>query len=275
MPARHPSHRSRRNPATSSSLVPLAIIAGGLALYAYGKKQDRANGLQGMGDLGFSVRRALSRAAAPVKKAVHQVVPKAITNAVNKVGKPIEKVVSKTYDAGAKVAKFAAPLVTGVTIGIPLIMGREALKMYAKRQAPKDDGSGGTVNVYTDDKGNTITEAQYNALQACYNQGGDWSGGRCQIPQPAPGASQPEQPASPAPNPWTTPQQPYPTSNGGGSGGSGAPSASDYYAQQQQPQGMPSYAASAEPAPAGKVNPLLAAAAFIAVPAVMLLTGGK
>lgn len=270
--------------AKTSNLVPLAIIAGGLALYAYGKRQDRA---AGVGDLGRSFRKSFSRVAAPVLRVAKAAASPLVAQVVVAKKLADSTGVTKTITDAAKVA--VAPVLT-----LPVVAAKRITKKLFKGQTQTAPAPSDATVVYQDENGNVISQARYEAIlaqNACIAKGSgwNWNGSACvaapspQSPQSQP--SQPSQPAQPDVNSMIqayvqqqaaaqqAAQQAAQSSGGGGA----APSASDYYARPTSApaaSSMPSYAAAAEPAKGG-ANPLLAAAAFIAVPAVMLLTGGK
>ena len=148
---------SRRNPATATNLLPLALVAGGAYLLL--RKQAAPAPVNGMGDLAWggsfveSITGAVSDAAGAVKK----VVQKASTTTL--------AVASQVMSSPLKAAVLVAALpVTALVTGGAAVLA--ATKLQGKQDEPAQQAP---VTQYQDADGNPITEAEYNRQMAILN----------------------------------------------------------------------------------------------------------
>ncbi len=286
------------------SVLPLVLIGAGVAFYMFKKSQATAAPVHGMGEHSMlpGMGSWLSKKTKQVKKSVHavsQAVTKPIQNlnikdaAVFAAGGGIVQAAKmgvtsfKALPSGAKAALTGGVTALGVT--------KLVQKVMPGKRAPAAKPKAGQKVEYQDENGNVITKAEYDRRQglyeqqsACYAKGTfwQWSNNACQYLVPKTSSD----PGVPSPSPsssgqsFTDPNMYAPQSSGGGGGG-GAPSSSDYYqGGASDASAMPPADATPAPtsvdevapaAPPGKLNPLVAVAAFAAVPLVLGLTGAK
>lgn len=228
----------------------LLLLAGAGLLAAH--RLAPATPVSGLGSLRKKFKKATRKFGGGLKQSLAT---------VKKAGRTVASIQQK-YDPGTKLIMGAAKQATKIAPK-PLrkVVGRISIAGKRVVQRPSPAAPGEPVE-YQDENGNVITQAQYEAIQACWSGGGTWANGACQrtysgAPAPSPQPSQD----------WSQYIPPQPSSGGGG-GGSGEPSLLPAAASTP----VPSTADAAEPK---KSNPLLAIAAFVAVPVVMGLTGEK
>lgn len=152
------SRKTRRNPGTKIPVVPLALVVGG----AYLILRNRGTSIDGMGDLGSrytdirdrvtgaagSVVRTVKRVAAPIATAAGQL-------------KTLAQAVPQVMVASLPVAALNLPPVTPFTAAAMLASTVMSQKGGQEEEAPPVQET-----QYQDDKGNIITEAEYNKLLA-------------------------------------------------------------------------------------------------------------
>ncbi len=282
------------------SVLPLVLIGAGVALYMFKKSQATAAPVHGMGEHSMlpGMGSWLSKKTKQVKKSVHAV-SKAVT-------KPIQNLNIKdaaVFAAGGGIVQAAK---MGVTSFKALPSGAKAVltggvtalgvtklvqKVMPGKRAPAAKPKAGQKVEYQDENGNVITKAEYDRRQglyeqqsACMAQGKSWTGSNCIAQAGAQNQAVSDPGPSSSGQSFTDPNMYAPQSSGGGGGG-GAPSSSDYYqGGASDASAMPPADATPAPtsvdevapaAPPGKLNPLVAVAAFAAVPLVLGLTGAK
>lgn len=245
--------------AKRSNMLPLALVLGGVALIAYSK---RPPGVSGLGDLGFSIKKAVKKAVGGAKK-VGQTAAR-IDPSIRIAKKVVTTVAKKSPDP------FLKTIVAKVSVG------------GAKKRAAKPQPQPGQAIQYQDENGNPISEAEYNRRQAeydrmaeCQNQNGQWNNGTCR---------QPPKVSDPVPTPIIDQAQLQQqvmnqgaAQYGGGGGGGGSSFADSYYGGGQSvlpaadSTPAPSMATESAPDTGKKMNPLVAVAAFAAVPLLGML----
>lgn len=117
---------------------------------------------------GRSISRGISRSVRTISRAPRAIV-RPIASATRMITGDIKGAVSGVINPLKSPLKSLATMALVPMAALPMLYkGMKDLKKM-KRTAV-DDGSGGEAIVYQDENGNTITEAQYNALMAKYAQ---------------------------------------------------------------------------------------------------------
>ncbi len=251
--------QSSSGAATAAVLVPLALIAGGFMLWKRSQVQvvvPVSGAMPGMGDLGFSLKKAMKKVTSKVQKVTDSKVLRPALAVTTFGMSEMTRAATNFATDPSKEFKRINPI---RQMSFDPLLKNSPLVRKLRPKGQKQDttpAAPGQQVIYQDQYGNVITQAQYEAAMAAQS-----------------GVSYTNI-VTPEGDPYGTPS---PSSSGGSSGGGGGGSPS-YDLGPEAPAATQQYAAASADAPApaeSKFNPLIAVGTLIAVPVIMGLTGGK